>query len=74
MLPLATSTWDQKEYDALQSVIDSDMFSMGKKVAAFETAFARYVGSKHCVMVNSGSSANLLAQGKSMKAPAISDL
>ncbi|WP_461537930.1 DegT/DnrJ/EryC1/StrS family aminotransferase [Spongorhabdus nitratireducens] len=61
MLPLATSTWDQKEYAALQSVIDSDMFSMGKKVAEFETAFARYVGSKHCVMVNSGSSANLLA-------------
>ncbi len=61
MLPLATSTWDQKEYDALQSVIDSNMFSMGAKVAEFEQAFARFMGSKYCVMVNSGSSANLLA-------------
>ena len=61
MLPLATTTWDQKEYDALQTVIDSGMFSMGAKVAEFESAFADFVGSKYCVMVNSGSSANLLA-------------
>ncbi|WP_281645892.1 DegT/DnrJ/EryC1/StrS family aminotransferase [Parendozoicomonas sp. Alg238-R29] len=61
MLPLATTTWDQKEYDALQTVIDSDMFSMGQKVAEFEGAFAEFIGSQHCVMVNSGSSANLIA-------------
>ena len=27
--PLATSSWDQAEQDALQRVIDSDMYSMG---------------------------------------------
>lgn len=61
MLPLATTTWDEKEYQALQSVIDSGMFSMGKYVSEFESQFADFVGSRYCVMVNSGSSANLLA-------------
>ncbi|PLW77862.1 pyridoxamine 5-phosphate oxidase [Cohaesibacter celericrescens] len=36
------------------------MFSMGSEVAAFEHGFADYVESPYCVMVNSGSSANLL--------------
>lgn len=58
--PLATATWDQAEYDALQSVITSGMFTMGTKVFEFEKQFASYLGAKHCVMVNSGSSANLL--------------
>ncbi|WP_062560731.1 DegT/DnrJ/EryC1/StrS family aminotransferase [Paracoccus aminovorans] len=57
--PLATSSWDQAERDALQRVIDSDRFSMGAEVAAFEAEFARFTGSRHAVMVNSGSSANL---------------
>ena len=33
---------------------------MGEKVSEFERAYADYVGSKYCVAVNSGSSANLL--------------
>jgi CDP-6-deoxy-D-xylo-4-hexulose-3-dehydrase len=33
---------------------------MGEKVAKFEQEFADYFGSKHAVMVNSGSTANLL--------------
>lgn len=33
---------------------------MGPEVATFEQQFAQYTGSNHCVMVNSGSSANLL--------------
>lgn len=61
--PLATSSWDSDEYDALQRVIASDMFSMGPEVAAFETQFAAYFGAKYAVMVNSGSSANLLMTG-----------
>lgn len=44
----------------MQRVIASGMFTMGENVASFERAFANYVGSRHCVMVNSGSSANLL--------------
>jgi CDP-4-dehydro-6-deoxyglucose reductase, E1 len=59
--PLATSTWDDLEIEAIQSVIDSGMFTMGPRVQAFEQQFAAYVGSRYCVMLNSGSSANLLA-------------
>ena len=58
--PLATFTWDAKEYAAIQRVVDSNMFTMGQEVAAFERAFAEFMGARHCVMVNSGSSANLL--------------
>jgi CDP-6-deoxy-D-xylo-4-hexulose-3-dehydrase len=58
--PLATSSWDQAEYDALSRVIESDQFSMGPEVRAFEDQFARQFGSRYAVMTNSGSSANLL--------------
>jgi len=58
--PLATSSWDQAEQDALQRVIASDMFSMGPEVKTFEEQFARQFGTRYAVMVNSGSSANLL--------------
>ncbi len=58
--PLATATWDQAELDAMQRVISSGMFTMGREVQAFEKSFADYIGSAHTVMVNSGSSANLL--------------
>ncbi len=58
--PLATTTWDEAEQAALQRVIASGMFTMGPNVAEFEKRFAEYIGSAHCVMVNSGSSANLL--------------
>lgn len=58
--PLATASWGQEEVAAMQRVIDSGMFSMGANVQTFEGDFAAYIGSQHCVMVNSGSSANLL--------------
>jgi CDP-6-deoxy-D-xylo-4-hexulose-3-dehydrase len=58
---LAASTWGPEEIKALHEVIDSGRFTMGPKVAEFEAAFARYFGMKHGVMVNSGSSANLVA-------------
>lgn len=58
--PLATSSWDQAEYDALNRVIASGQFTMGSEVRAFEEQFARQFGSKYALMVNSGSSANLL--------------
>lgn len=58
--PLATSSWGDEEYAAMQRVIASGQFTMGEKVATFERDFARFTGAKYCVMVNSGSSANLL--------------
>ena len=61
--PLATTSWDQLEIDAIQRVIASGNYSMGKEVFSFEETFAKYTNSKYCVMVNSGSSANLVMVG-----------
>jgi CDP-6-deoxy-D-xylo-4-hexulose-3-dehydrase len=58
---LAVSTWGREEIDAIQKVIASDRFTIGPHVAAFEEAFAAYHGRKYAVMVNSGSSANLVS-------------
>ena len=59
--PLAISTWDESEINALHEVINTGMFTMGERVKDFEKVFARNIGSSYAVMVNSGSSANLLA-------------
>ena len=59
--PLASSTWDRKEIEAINTVIAKDMYTMGDGVKKFEDDFAKYVNSKYAVMVNSGSSANLIA-------------
>jgi|TARA_B110001469_G_scaffold80654_1_gene76264 CDP-6-deoxy-D-xylo-4-hexulose-3-dehydrase len=58
---LASSTWDNKELDAIQSVIDRDMYSMGESVKQFELDFSKYLNTKYCVMTSSGSTANLIA-------------
>jgi CDP-6-deoxy-D-xylo-4-hexulose-3-dehydrase len=58
--PLATPSWGPEEIEAMQRVIASGMFTMGANVAEFERRFAGYLGSRYGVMVNSGSSANLL--------------
>lgn len=67
--PLATSTWDDAEYSALQAVIEDGRFTMGPKVKAFEEAFASFFGSRYAVMVNSGSSANLAAFAAAVSNP-----
>ena len=58
---LSEDTWNQEELGAIQKVIDSNRYTMGAHVQAFEKKFAEKMGVKHAVMVNSGSSANLLA-------------
>jgi len=60
-LSLATSSWDEKEIEAIHRVISSDRFTMGQEVLKFEKDFADFFGTEYCVMSNSGSSANLLA-------------
>jgi CDP-4-dehydro-6-deoxyglucose reductase, E1 len=58
---LCDDTWNNQEIQAIQSVIDSNQFTMKHKVKEYEIAFSNYVDSKYAVMCNSGSSANLLA-------------
>ena len=57
---LAHSTFGEEEKNAMYRVIESDMFTMGKNVKQFEEEFAAFFGKKYAVMVNSGSSANLI--------------
>ncbi len=58
--PLSFDTWDKEEYRELNKVIRKRKFSMGSRVKTFEKKFAKFHNSSHAIMVNSGSSANLL--------------
>ena len=58
---LAAPFWGEEETVAVARVIQTGRFTMGDEVAAFEREFAAYFGMKHAVMVNSGSSANLIS-------------
>lgn len=57
---LASDSFNSEEIDAAINVLKSGFYTMGSKVKEFENAFAKKFGAKHAVMVNSGSSANLL--------------
>jgi len=61
MLPLAVSTWGEEDLLAAEVVLRSGQTTMGPVTQEFESNFAEYVGARYAVMVNSGSSANLLA-------------
>jgi CDP-6-deoxy-D-xylo-4-hexulose-3-dehydrase len=58
--PLSIDTFSDQERDQMNNVISSGKFTMGKKVAEFEDLFSQWIGVKNSIMVNSGSSANLL--------------
>ncbi len=59
--PIAADSFDDEEIAAAVAVLKSGRYTMGEKVLEFERVFAQWVGAPHSVMVNSGSSANLLA-------------
>lgn len=58
---LSDDTWDNKEISAIQEVLQSGMFSMGKRVMEYEKEFAAKFGVGYALMTSSGSAANLLA-------------
>lgn len=57
---LAHDSWDIHERRALERVMNNGRYTMGPEVAKFEEKFAEWAGSKYAIMVNSGSSANLM--------------
>jgi CDP-6-deoxy-D-xylo-4-hexulose-3-dehydrase len=59
--PLAVPLYGAEEVNGAVEVLLSQRVTMGARTREFERQFAAYVGSEHAVMVNSGSSANLLA-------------
>lgn len=58
---LVAPNWDSQEIDAINRVVKSGYFTIGKNVEEFEKKFSKKQNIKYSVMVNSGSSANLLA-------------
>ena len=73
--PLASTTWDSEEFESLNRVIKSGMFTMGAEVKKYEEIFAEKLGAQFAVMTNSGSSANLvmLAAAKYVKNSKLKD-
>jgi len=61
MIPNGKPFVEQKDILAIEEVLRSGWLTTGPKVAAFEQAFASYVGSKYAVAVNSGTAALELA-------------
>jgi CDP-6-deoxy-D-xylo-4-hexulose-3-dehydrase len=60
-VPLAQDGLDEDEIEMVCSIFRSGNLTMGKAVQEFEQRFAEKIGVNHAVMVNSCSSANLLA-------------
>ena len=59
-VPLASSGLRKSDIHAVIRVLESGNLTMGAEVKNFEAKMSKYLGVKHFVMVNSGSSANLL--------------
>ena len=60
-IPYASRVYDEKE---MMNLVDSSLefwLTAGRYARKFEKEFAEYLGVKYCSLVNSGSSANLLA-------------
>jgi hypothetical protein len=51
---------NEEEKAAIYEVLDAGRISEWKKVKEFEKLFADYIGTKHCITVNSGTSALII--------------
>src|SRR3989344_7297637 len=60
-IPFAKAIFDDKEVDAVLKCLRYGWLGTGKITERFERRFAKYIGMPHASLVNSGSSANLLA-------------
>jgi dTDP-4-amino-4,6-dideoxygalactose transaminase len=66
MIPIAKPLIEEEEIENGITVLKSGIIAEGPKVKEFEEAFAKYIGVKHAVAVNSGTAAlhvALLAKG-----------
>ena len=59
--PLLENAFTKGDISEGIKVIKSKKLTMGVKTKEFEKKFSKFINSKYCLMVNSGSSANLLA-------------
>ena len=59
-VPLAVVGLEQSDIQKVVEILESGNLTMGAQVRTFESLMANYLGVDHFIMVNSGSSANLL--------------
>ena len=59
--PLLENAFSTQDINSAIKVVKSRRLTMSKKTLEFEKKFSKFIKSKYCLMVNSGSSANLLA-------------
>ena len=57
LLPYGHQWIDEEDIKAVSEVLHSDWITQGPKVAEFEKEFAKYVGARYAVAVNSGTAA-----------------
>ena len=56
-IPVGDFKLEEDEVKAIEGVVRNGRISEGEKVFEFEKAFAGYIGTNHCVALNSGTSA-----------------
>ena len=59
-IPLTYDTWDNLENEAVKKILKGEILTKNKTVLNVEKKIAQYHNREFCLMVNSGSSANLL--------------
>ncbi len=57
LLPYGHQWIDEDDITAVSEILHSDWITQGPKVAEFEKEFAKYVGARYAVAVNSGTAA-----------------
>jgi CDP-4-dehydro-6-deoxyglucose reductase, E1 len=67
-IPVSGKRYDEREINAIVDAALDGWWTVGKVTEEFERRFCRYLGAKHTIVVNSGSSANLLAM-KALTSP-----
>lgn len=61
MIPISKPLLGQEEKDAVWRIMQSCRLMQGQKVKDFEEKFAHYIGTKHAVAMNNGTTALHLA-------------
>src|SRR5436190_22724378 len=61
VIPVAKPLVSDEEKQAVIEVLESGQLAQGSRTAAFEQAFAEYIGTKHAIAVNSGTAALIVA-------------
>jgi UDP-4-amino-4,6-dideoxy-N-acetyl-beta-L-altrosamine transaminase len=60
-IPYGKQYISREDLEAVSETLQSDFLTQGPKIAEFEKAFGQYIGSKHALAVNNGTSALHLA-------------